>query len=256
MRPRFEIGPPLMPYAQLHCGMRYHEKVLALSDHAFRIWAVALEYCQERLTDGRIPRAALAAFGFKVRPAGIAELLAARLWEAAGDGWQVHDYLQWNRSRSEILEQKSRQNARADRYRHRAFVRGGIDEFVRDCEEDAARVTRDVTRESRVSHVTDPIRSDPIRSKSAPGGAISQESGRGDGGTVDVAAWIADLKEADLFRAIARIVAAARAHEGDGADLKEAVKVACAQAGLPCDPDLLRKALDSEAAKARIRGGR
>jgi hypothetical protein len=71
------------------------------------LWATLLSWCGAFLTDGRIPRSQ------PRRLAGAtAERLAAILvedgwWEPTDDGWQVHDYLAWNPSRTAVEEARA-----------------------------------------------------------------------------------------------------------------------------------------------------
>lgn len=117
-----------MAYAQIDTGALSHPKILRLTAEAFRVWVAGLAYCQEHLTDGRIPGCALAALPVHVTRGDVDELLAAGLWRRDGAPDQapnsarsgararrsgldldvvylVHDYLQWNDSK-EVVEQK------------------------------------------------------------------------------------------------------------------------------------------------------
>lgn len=107
-----------MPYAQIDTEALTHPKVLGLSDAAFRVWVASLAYCQRHLTDGALPEACLVALGVRVVPKMVEELLGRRLWDRTDDGYQVHDYLQWNTSRA-VVEQK-RAEARGRMARARA----------------------------------------------------------------------------------------------------------------------------------------
>jgi hypothetical protein len=89
-----------------------HPKIDRLSDAAFRFWASGLAFCSTHLTDGHIPRVCLRRIaGGRVRKKLLAELLevvqpyGSALWEPdpGGNGYWVHDYLEWNPSRAEML---------------------------------------------------------------------------------------------------------------------------------------------------------
>jgi len=99
-----------MAWVRIHDGAMSHPKVLALSDRAFRVWVNGLSYCQMHLTDGFIPKAAAGIVGTTVK--SVSELCSVLLWEASGDGWQVHDYLHWNDSREVI---RGKRDSAADR---------------------------------------------------------------------------------------------------------------------------------------------
>jgi hypothetical protein len=89
-----------MTWARLDDGFPQHPKVIGLSDAAFRLHVSAVCYCARNLTDGAIPKAALKVLGGSARH--VAELHTAGLWEAAGNGFTVHDYLDYNPSAKQI----------------------------------------------------------------------------------------------------------------------------------------------------------
>lgn len=96
-------------------------KIVGLSDAAFRLFVSGLCYCARNLTDGRIPKpAANRLLGKGINGAAKA-LLAAGLWENHGDAYVVHDYLEHQRSRAQIEEE--RRSSRERQRRHRAKSR-------------------------------------------------------------------------------------------------------------------------------------
>jgi hypothetical protein len=78
-----------------------HPKILGLSDGAYRAFVDGLCYSARFLTDGHIPTAAVKVVTRR-RPKPVAELIKAGLWEQNGDGVIVHDYLEFQPSRSEV----------------------------------------------------------------------------------------------------------------------------------------------------------
>lgn len=79
-------------------------KVLRVSLAARWAYVSSICYCGANMTDGEIPRGAL---GMVFGDAKIsAELVRAGLWETSPNGWMVHDYLRYNRSREEITKVK------------------------------------------------------------------------------------------------------------------------------------------------------
>jgi hypothetical protein len=116
-----------MPFGRLHEEAAGDSKLLALSDAAWRMWGMGLIYCQKNLTDGFIPAGAIFLWGIRAKhPHRIAEELCTpqvpgkeALWEHAADGYQVHDYLDWNDSKIEILKMRSDAKDRISRWRDR-----------------------------------------------------------------------------------------------------------------------------------------
>jgi hypothetical protein len=101
-----------MAYAQIHTQALSHPKVLALSAPAFRVWVAGLCYAQEHLTDGQIPRGALVALRVPAPKQAVGDLVRVRLWEATADGWQIHDYATWNRTRADVETKRARDRDR------------------------------------------------------------------------------------------------------------------------------------------------
>lgn len=97
-----------MPYLNLDDGFAEHPKIMGLSDGAFRLHVAALCYCARRMTDGDIPREAARTLSATAKPRHILELEASSLWITSATGWQVHDFLDWNRSRNEIEERREK----------------------------------------------------------------------------------------------------------------------------------------------------
>jgi hypothetical protein len=89
-----------MSWARLDDNIAHHPKILRAGPEAAFFWVLCLTYSQRFLTDGHVPDAALGAVGSW--PAARARQLAAklvqvRLLERCSDGYQVHDYLQYNK---------------------------------------------------------------------------------------------------------------------------------------------------------------
>lgn len=68
------------------------------------LWICGLAYCQEGLTDGFIPDEALDYLGVKSARGMVKHLVSAGLWDEVEGGWRVHDYLEHNRSASEVAD--------------------------------------------------------------------------------------------------------------------------------------------------------
>ena len=101
-----------MSWVRIHDGALTHPKIVGLSDSAFRLWVWGLSYCQQHLTDGWIPPAALPV---KSKPDALVD---ARLWMyAAQGGFDVHGYLDWNDSRETVQKKRASLRARVTRYR-------------------------------------------------------------------------------------------------------------------------------------------
>lgn len=97
-----------MTWARLDDAMPDNPKIIGLSDPAFRAFVSAICYCAKHLTDGRVPQGAV-----KVHGKTKASLVAANLWVVDEDGTIiVHDYLEWNPSRAEVLARRQADSER------------------------------------------------------------------------------------------------------------------------------------------------
>lgn len=129
-----------MTWVRLDDSFPEHPKVSDLSDGAFRVHIVGLCYSGRLLTNGYIPRS-IARF---YSGSAVKELLKAGLWktvETAGGGYLIHDYLDWNPSREQVLH---RRRAEAER-------------------KSTTRVRPDSARESAADSAQESVGPDPTR---------------------------------------------------------------------------------------------
>lgn len=94
----------------------FHEKVLTAGNEAYGAWCRAGQWSSGHRTEGRIPRSTAITIA---RQHVWQKLVDARLCESLGDdGWQIHDFLDWNPA-AEAVEAKREARAAAGR-------RGGL----------------------------------------------------------------------------------------------------------------------------------
>lgn len=120
----------MSPFIRLCDSYIDHPKFLALSADAFRLWHEGIAFCRKHQTDGRIDRSALQGFRY-FKPKPLAELTAA-LWEVAEDGFQVHDYLDWNPSKFEEQQRKRDSVERTKKWRTNTIRDASRDAHVPD----------------------------------------------------------------------------------------------------------------------------
>lgn len=95
-----------MPYVKLDDNYADHPKVTRLSDAAFRLHTSAIIRSGRYLTDGRIEFDDVPRLVPKFRKQAVDELLDKGLWEQNGTGYLIHDYLDWNPSRTQVERAK------------------------------------------------------------------------------------------------------------------------------------------------------
>lgn len=154
-----------MPWVRLDDRFPSHRKVALLSDRAFRLHVSALCWSSENLTEGKILERELAVIA-RVRglKAAASELQSAGLWDRLEDGWEIHDYLEYNPDRAKVQAERSANAARQKAFRERRKAE-------REAERDAERngVTHkpngvsDDTTATRTQHDgdTNALRNDP-----------------------------------------------------------------------------------------------
>lgn len=106
-----------MTWVRFEDRFPWHRKVRGLSDTAFRLHVSAVCWSVEHLTDGTVLRSQLHLLSDVKRPTTAAkELTTAGLWDenAERTGWELHDFLTYNESRSVVL---ARREADAERKR-------------------------------------------------------------------------------------------------------------------------------------------
>jgi hypothetical protein len=100
-----------MPWVKLDDSWYDNPKFLDLEPAAIGAWVLGLSYCARHLTDGALTRTALKRLVADCDDLAD-DLVAAGLWDVTDDGWQVHDYLDYQPSAAEVKEaRKKRQDA-------------------------------------------------------------------------------------------------------------------------------------------------
>lgn len=119
-----------MAWVRIDDGFAQHPKVVSAGPLAMAMQIAALCYCNKNLTDGFLPRAVVPtllnlegiAVGLQESDhfvSGssatwqdiVSDLLRCGLWEEAERGYKIHDYLDWNLSKDDVLTLRA---ARAD----------------------------------------------------------------------------------------------------------------------------------------------
>ncbi len=107
-----------MAWARIHDSALSSPKVVGMFNprEPFHLWIWGLSYAQTHLTDGAIPGEALPHGSGKAA----AVLMTKGLWEGDGQGYQIHDYLQWNDSKDVITKKRSAARDRMSRSREQS----------------------------------------------------------------------------------------------------------------------------------------
>lgn len=111
-----------MPWVRLDDTAPEDPKLDALTDGAYRLWVNALCYSSRNLTDGFVPAVRIPRLTPNFKRAHQAELLNVGLWHKLEGGIEIHNYLRYQPSASDVAdkraqerEKKARQRSTADR---------------------------------------------------------------------------------------------------------------------------------------------
>jgi hypothetical protein len=97
-----------MPWVKLDDTFWSNRKLERLSDRAYRLYMRSLGYCSQYLTDGVMDTTDLRTIG--ATPKVCQELVAGGCWDPVPDGgYQIHDYLQFQPSRHEVMEKRRKE---------------------------------------------------------------------------------------------------------------------------------------------------
>lgn len=97
-----------MPWANLDDTFESHRKIDAASLEAIGLYARSLSFCARYLTNGKVDQTWLERVVPKPQRLQklLDELVATGLFEPNGNGFAVHDYLDYNPSREDVLERR------------------------------------------------------------------------------------------------------------------------------------------------------
>ena len=96
-----------MTWARFDDGFPGHRKVRRLTDGAYRLHTTAICHCAHDLTDGFVtPEDIEDMPSIRQSPKRITELIFRELWSVCPGGWMIHDYLDYNPSREQVMAER------------------------------------------------------------------------------------------------------------------------------------------------------
>lgn len=117
-----------MPFANIDDNFPEHPKIDGLSDAAFRLHVSGICFASRHLTDGLIPADRVPRLVPRYRKAAANELVERGIWywHESIKSYEIHDYLDWNRSREHITSERERvRKMRSEAGRKGAAARWG-----------------------------------------------------------------------------------------------------------------------------------
>lgn len=94
-----------MTWFKIDDKLALHPKVLAAGNAAIGLWVRAGSWSADQLTDGKIPATMLTVLGATKRDAK--RLVDAGLWETTPDGYQFHDWHEYNPTADAVRQGRS-----------------------------------------------------------------------------------------------------------------------------------------------------
>ena len=126
-----------MAWVRLDDKFPHNPKILKAGPLGLAMHVAAICYCNQHLTDGFIPRAAVTALlnleGIAMRcwdgemmgggddaewQLIVEDLVASDLWHPVQGGWSIHDYLEYQPSKKKILTERAANAERQSRWRN------------------------------------------------------------------------------------------------------------------------------------------
>lgn len=103
-----------MAWLRIDDRVRTHPKIAQAGPAAAWLWFCGICYCREHLTDGLIPSAVVPglALGLTQASKHAERLVSVGLWHARPEGFEVHDFLDWNPKRSEVESERNKERDR------------------------------------------------------------------------------------------------------------------------------------------------
>lgn len=103
-----------MAWLRIDDRVRTHPKIAKAGPAAAWLWFCGICYCREHLTDGLIPSAVVPGLALGLTSAAVhaKRLVAVGLWHERQDGFEVHDFLDWNPKRSDVESERNRERDR------------------------------------------------------------------------------------------------------------------------------------------------
>jgi hypothetical protein len=104
-----------VPWFRVEDNFHAHPKVVAAGNAAIGLWLRAGCWAAQHLTDGHVPKTLLPALGGTARE--VKRLVDAGLWKASGDGWEFHDWNDYQPSRVQVMARREEERQRLAKLR-------------------------------------------------------------------------------------------------------------------------------------------
>lgn len=103
-----------MPWFNVDDGFAFHRKTVRAGNAALGLWTRAGAWCAQHLSDGFLPKEMVGVLGSSTQARKLVEV---GLWSKVDGGYQFHEWVGWQRSRSEVLAERAYNARKAALYR-------------------------------------------------------------------------------------------------------------------------------------------
>lgn len=152
-----------MTWFKVDDGFWSHPKTACLSDAAVALWLRAGAYCCQHLTDGVVKAPALRLLGGK---ASAQDLVDVGLWHELEDGWEFHDWADYQETSETV---KKRRDSARERQRRSREIREEKRRESQGLSQRDSRVTHGVSSQEVFNPRPDPTRPDLIKIEKSDG---------------------------------------------------------------------------------------
>ena len=104
-----------MPWFRVDDQLCLSRKAVDAGNKALGLWVRAGSWSMGQLTDGHVPKAAVAMLGGTTADANA--LVRAGLWSKVEDGYQFHQWAEWQPSKADLEEQREKDRERLKKWR-------------------------------------------------------------------------------------------------------------------------------------------
>lgn len=173
-----------MSWAKVDDMLAMHPKVMRAGNEALGLWVRSLSWSVAHLTDGAVPHDLVAMLGARQETAD--RLVSAGLWHETFDGYEFHDWAEYQFTRERVVNQRETNRARLANWRDQ---KGASSNTVSNAVTNDVRImshTHTHThRESNDASVDDGIKSDDLSVKKKVSAVKSRGSRVSDDFAVD-----------------------------------------------------------------------
>lgn len=107
-----------MAWFKVDDALAFHVKVITAGNAAMGLWVRAGSWCAQQLTDGHVPANIVRTFGASSED--VQALCAVGLWHEVEDGYQFHDWGEYQPTREKVLQDREEARKRMADLRKRS----------------------------------------------------------------------------------------------------------------------------------------